>query len=486
MLQYIYKTVCIISFSILGWLMHDYYKQTQKNSSVTFLKTAEKNSTKRINSKPPTILETIKNNHRLNVIILNSPTVYYVGSDDHRGFEYDLISDFAKSINVQLNLTIVHTIQEALALTRKGIADITVASLTATEKREKEFKFGPFYHSVTEQLICHKRLFKKDHLPKNYDELVGLNIVVAKDTNHVTTLNKLKNSIEGFDFNVSSEFSTEELLEKVWQKEINCTVADSHAFMISQRYYPELIRVMNLGQPKNLGWIIRKGDDSLNEALFRWLNKYERAGKLAELNGFYFDFINVFDYYDVKVFHKRLKNILPKYEQYFKQAGKKYHIPWIILAAQSYQESHWKPDAKSFTGVRGMMMLTNNTAKLLEVKNRLNAKESIFGGAKYFAMMRKIFPKEVEGKNLWAFTLAAYNIGLGHVYDAQKLAKQLNKNPYSWNDLKTVLPLLSQKKYYKNLKYGYARGTEPVRYVNAIQHYYDMIVQSKMPKPEQR
>ena len=479
--KYIYNIIFILLCFVFGWFAHSYITQNGSKPLRAFLQMPEEKP----KPKPPTLLEKIKAKKQLDVIILNSPTVYYVGSDDHKGFEYDLISDFAKSIGVQLHLTIVHTIQEALELTKKGTYNITVASLTATKEREKEFRFGPFYHSVTEQLICHKKLFKKDSLPKTNEELVGLNIVVAKETNHVTTLQKLQQSTKDFNFTVSDEFSTEELLEKVWKREINCTVADSHSFMISQRYYPELIRVMNLGKQKNLGWIIQKGDNSLYMALFQWLNKYERAGKLAELNGFYFDFINVFDYYDTKIFHKRLKSTLPKYEKYFKEAGKKYHIPWIILAAQSYQESHWKPNAKSFTGVRGMMMLTNNTAKLLEVKNRLNPKESILGGAKYFAMMRKIFPKEVEGKNLWAFTLAAYNIGLGHIYDAQKLAQKLNKNPYSWNDLKTVLPLLSQKKYYKDLKYGYARGMEPVRYVNAIQHYYDMIVQSRMPKFEE-
>ena len=469
----ILKIIFVISFFILGWMGHSFYQQKQKESS-------KPKSTTIV--KPLTILEKIKAKKQLNVIILNAPTVYYVGADNYQGFEYDLISAFAKSINVKLNLTVVHTIKEALELTRKNIADITVASLTATKEREKKFKFGPYYHSITEQLICHKSLFKQDHIPQSIDELVDLNITVAKDTNHEATLNKIKNKIEKFDFNTTIDFSTEELLYKIWKKEINCTVADSHAFMISQRYYPELIRVMNLSERKNLGWIIQKGDNSLSDALFRWLNKFERSGKMAELNGFYFDFLNIFDYYDTKIFHKRLKSTLPKYEKYFKKAGKKYHIPWVILAAQSYQESHWNPNAKSFTGVRGMMMLTNNTAKLLEVKNRINPKESIFGGAKYFAMMRKIFPKEIEGKNLWAFTLAAYNVGLGHIYDAQKLAKKLNKNPYSWKDLKTVLPLLSQKKYYKNLKYGYARGTEPVRYVDAIQHYYDIIVQSKMPK----
>ena len=477
---YLTIIIALLSF-IFGWLEHDYY---QNSSKILFLSADNARSVgdnRHIKKRKLTLLEKIKKRKHLDVVILNAPTVYYVGETNRKGFEYDLLADFAKSIEVDLNLTIVSTVQEALKLTQKGIGDITAAALTVNNEYKKEFNFGPYYNTITEQLICHNSLYKKGIMPKSIDDLAGLKIEVGKQTHYETTLSRLKTKIEGFDYN-TSQLSTEQLLEKVWKKEIDCTVADSHIFMISQRYYPELVRVITLSDKRNLAWIIQKGDDSLNEALFRWLNKYERSGKMAELQGFYFDFLDIFDYFDTKVFYKRLKTTLPKYERYFKKAGKKYNIPWMVLAAQSYQESHWKPSAKSYTGVRGMMMLTNETAKILKVKNRLNAGQSIDGGAKYFDMMRKLLPDDLDKKNLWAISLAAYNIGIGHIYDAQILAKKLNKNPYSWNDLKVVLPLLSQKKYYKNLRYGYARGNEPVRYVDAIQHYYDIIVQSRMPK----
>lgn len=439
------------------------------------------------NLTAPTILETIQSKGKIDVIILNAPTVYYVGANETKGFEYDLIYAYAQSIGVDLNLTVVHTVKEALELTRQGVGDITVASLAVNEERAKEFKFGPLYHTITEQLICHNSLYKEKKMPQHIDDLKGLKVMVGEDTAYESTLSSLQAddvSIVGdsFRFRASRESSTEQLLKKVWEKDLDCTVADSHVFMINQRYYPELVKVMDLSQRKHLGWIVREGDDSLVDSLYRWLNRFERSGKLKELNGFYFDFLKLFDYYDTKVFYRRIQTRLPKYEKYFKAAGKKYDIPWIILAAQAYQESHWNPNATSPTGVRGLMMLTNATAKLMKVKNRLNVQESIEGGAKYFAMIRKKFPKEVKGKHLWAFTLAAYNVGLGHIHDAQGLAKKLNKNPYSWQDLKSVLPLLAQKKYYRNLKYGYARGNEPVRYVDAIQHYYSIILKKRIPK----
>ncbi len=463
-----FKILLVIAFLITSLILFTY---CNKKPYIT---------TNNIPPKTATLLDKIKVKKRLDVVILDAPVVYYVGSDDHQGFEYDLLSDYAKKMNLELNLTVVHTVQEALEFTRRGYGDLTVASLSVDEARLAEFKFGPYYHSINEELICHNSLYKRKLFPKVLDDLKALNISIGKDTSAQATLKNIQAKVKGFEFKIAEGLSTQELLKKVGEKEIDCTVTDTHIFSLSQRYYPELISTMKLTPKINLGWILRQGDDSLNESLFRWLNKYERSGKMAELHNFYYGFLKVFDYYDTKVFYERVKKTLPKYKHFFKSAGKKYNIPWIILAAQSYQESQWKPHAKSYTGVRGMMMLTSNTAKLLGVKNRLSVQESIDGGAKYFNMMRKKFLKTLEGKNLWAFSLAAYNIGLGHVYDAQKLAKKLNKNPNSWNDLKTVLPLLTQKKYNKNLKHGYARGNEPVQYVDAIQHYYDIIVKHEL------
>jgi len=175
------------------------------------------------------------------------------------------------------------------------------------------------------------------------------------------------------------------------------------------------------------------------------------------------------------MFYKRIKSRLPKYKQDFIDISAHYEIPWSLLAAISYQESHWNPKAKSFTGVRGMMMLTRNTAKLLGVKNRLDPKQSIDGGARHLTNLMKLVPQEVQKENRLKFALAAYNIGLGHVMDAQRLAKKMGYNENIWSDLKKVLPLLAQKKYYKTLKYGYARGIEPVRYVESIYDFKNIL-----------
>ena len=141
-----------------------------------------------------------------------------------------------------------------------------------------------------------------------------------------------------------------------------------------------------------------------------------------------------------------------------------------------YQESHWNPKARSYTGVRGIMMLTQNTASELGIENRLDPLQSIEGGGRYLAKLRSRIDDEVQEPDRTWMSLAAYNVGYGHLSDARKLTSQLGKNPNLWIDVKDSLPLLSQRRYYRNTRYGYARGQEPVNYVQNIRRYYDVLV----------
>jgi len=152
------------------------------------------------------------------------------------------------------------------------------------------------------------------------------------------------------------------------------------------------------------------------------------------------------------------------------------------LAAIGYQESHWKARARSRTGVRGLMMLTRTTAKEMGVKNRLNAEQSIKGGSAYFAKLKKRFEHINEPDRTW-IALAAYNVGAGHVRDAQKITEKQGGDPERWMDLKERLPLLAQKKYYKKTQFGFARGYEPVEYVQNIRRFYDLLVWREQPEP---
>ncbi len=182
--------------------------------------------------------------------------------------------------------------------------------------------------------------------------------------------------------------------------------------------------------------------------------------------------------YDRKMFFKHLRTRFPKYREHFHDAAQTHDLPWKLLASQAYQESHWNRRARSPTGVRGIMMLTRRTAASLGISNRLDPRKSIHGGAEYLAIMQKRIPAAVPIPDRRFFALAAYNVGLGHIRDAQTLAQKKSKNPNRWPDLMQVLPLLSQKKYYRTLRYGYARGEEPVTYVQRIRAYQVLLDQT--------
>lgn len=453
--KYLYVLLSIFlsfSFFAFGWLSHSAYEPGKKIKKISNL-------------------EKIKHKKVLNVLLLNSPTTYYIGTEGPTGFEYDLLLAYSKSLGVKLHIKTVHTIKEALALSKDPNLDIISASITKTQKRSKILNFGPSYFEVQEQVICSRRMQKGSKFPRDVEDLSGLKIVVGEDTSYAETISDLQS--DGFDINVtySPDLSTEELLEEVSKHKIDCTIADSNIYALNLRYFPEIAMAFTISGREQLAWIFPKASPKLEQNMYEWLNSYNQEGKMTQLKDHYYSYVLFFDYYNTKMFYKRMKTRLPKYEKYFKEAATKFGIPWALLASISYQESHWNPKAKSYTGVRGLMMLTRHTAKLLNVKNRLDPKQSIVGGTRHIKQMIKFVPKDVTGENRLKFALAAYNIGLGHIRDAQTLAKEIGLNPNVWSDLKIVLPLLSQKKYYRDLKYGYARGEEPVKYVESIYNY---------------
>lgn len=445
-----------ITFFAFGWMTHALYNDAYKMIKESTIKK-------------------IKKDGILNVVLLNAPSTYYIGSDGPKGFEYDLIELYANHLGVKLNITTANTIKEALELSKNPDIHITSASLTKTPQREKEFNFGPSYFEAQEQVICNKSMLLDGRFPSDADGLLGLRVVVGEGTSYSETVEQLKK--DGFDINATytAEYSTEELISQVDSHEIDCTIIDSNIYALNQRYFKNIVLAFDISNRRQQAWILTPDSKMLKDDMYSWLNTVNQSGEMARLKDHYYSYVLFFDYYDTVMFYKRIKTRLPKYESYFKEAAAKYDIPYSALAALSYQESHWNPNAVSYTGVRGLMMLTQDTAAMLGVQNRIDPQESIFGGAKHLDQMIKSVHADVTGEDRLKFALAAYNIGLGHVLDAQKLAQQLGLNQNSWADLKKVLPMLSQKKYYKTLKHGYARGNEAVKYVDAIYDYRDIL-----------
>lgn len=424
--------------------------------------------------EPQTRLDQVLDRGEIIILTRNTPTTYYNYRDRPAGLEYEMGQAFADYLGVRARFEIMDSSAEILTALKQGFGDIAAAGLMMTHKRSQEVLFGPSYQTVRHQVVCHRNhVFVRK---ASADE--GLRLVVAVRSGHEAHLEELKSNHPQFDWEVISGIETEHLLKMVWLEEIDCTLAHSNIVKINRRYFPELVVSFSLDSPQPLAWALPKDAGNLRSEVHSWFNDFKEDGELDTLLERYYGFVEFFDYLNVQTFRHRIREILPYYRPTFENASRDFDIPWTLLAAQGYQESYWNPLAVSPTGVRGIMMLTRVTAKELKVNDRINAHESIMAGAKYLQQLHRRLPRQiVEPDRTW-ISLAAYNVGMSHIHDAQILSRRLGKNPYEWNDLKTVLPLLAQKQYFQTLKHGYARGSEPVRYVQRIRDFYDILEQS--------
>lgn len=421
-------------------------------------------------------LDTVLESEVLRVATRNGPTTIYTNkSGEFTGPEHEMVSTFAQSLGVKVQYVFTDSVTDALQLVKDKKVDIAAAGISITPKRKQNYAFSPSYLSVSEQLVC----LRGGVRPKKLKHLHKATIKVSAGTSYDTSLQALQKTGVTFNFKRTDMLTTEGLIKQVFDKKLDCTVADSNLVDINRRYYPTLVVPMNISKATPLAWVLHPSHTKLKEEVVDWFNSYQQSGALAQINEVYYAPLEKFDYVDTRTLLRRLESRLPRYQHHFKDAAKKYGLPWRLLAAQAYQESHWNPKAKSPTGVRGMMMLTRRTARSLGIKNRTDVKQSIYGGAKYLYKMRKRIPKAVQEPDRTWFALAAYNVGMGHIHDAQRLARKLKKDPYVWRDLRQVLPLLSDPKYHRQVKYGYCRGSEPVHYVQRIRDY-DLLIKSHL------
>ncbi|MGR9114793.1 MAG: membrane-bound lytic murein transglycosylase MltF [Gammaproteobacteria bacterium] len=419
------------------------------------------------------VLEDIRKRGKLIVLTRNAPTTYFYQNNKEQGFEYELTQKLAQSLNIEVEYKVYETSSEVMAALAAGEGHLAAAGLVPSEQESHHFKYGPSYKTVNQQVVCHRRTKR----PKALRDLLKRSLLVIAGSRNDEKLKQLKTELPELNWEASSALTTEQVLEKVSQGEADCTLVESNIMAVNRLHYPNLVEAYTLSEEK-LTWALPDNSTHLKQYIENWFKQIQSDSTLLAINERYYGYPEIFDYYDTLVFLQRVKKRLPKFKAYFKQVANTYNIPWTLLATQAYQESHWDPQAESPTGVRGLMMLTKDTAKRLGIKNRLNPKQSIQGGAKYLQRLLNKIPKEVaEEDRIW-FALAAYNVGYAHLLDARELARKTGKNPNVWADIKQVLPLLAQKSHFKTLKYGYARGKEPVQYIDRIRLYHDVLTKS--------
>ncbi|WP_130831051.1 membrane-bound lytic murein transglycosylase MltF [[Erwinia] mediterraneensis] len=413
----------------------------------------------------------IKSRGVLRISTINSPLTYYTINKDPAGMDYELAKRFADYLGVKLQVTVRPNLSELFDDLDDGKADLLAAGLIYNSERLNRYQTGPSYYSVSQQLVY--RVNKSR--PKNLGDLKG-RLTVASGSAYLSSLRSVKaNQYPDLDWAISTDLTPKALLEAVADGKLDYTISDSVTIGLLQRIHPQLAVAFDITDEEPVTWYLpRSEDDSLNAAMLDFFSDMGEEGTMARLEEKYLGHVGAFDYVDTRTFLRAIDNTLPDIQPLFEKYAT--HIDWRLLAAISYQESHWNPQATSPTGVRGMMMLTRNTAESLKVNDRLDPEQSIRGGSTYLQRMMEKVPDTVpDDERIW-FALAAYNMGYAHMLDARKLTAKQGGNADSWADVKLRLPMLSQKRYYTQTTYGYARGHEAYNYVENIRKYQVSLV----------
>ncbi|OOF09046.1 lytic transglycosylase F [Salinivibrio sp. PR5] len=420
-----------------------------------------------------TTLEKIRDRGVLRVGTLNNQLSYYIGPNGPTGLDYDLAKRFADKLGVKLEMTPTYTLSGLFPALERGDVDIIAAGLTITPQRLDAFRPGPAYYFVSQQVV-----YKNGHWrPRDVDDFNRDDAVMAvvEGSSHDLTLQSLKKAHPALSWQVVQDADDDELLKQVANGDIDFTIADSVDIALIQRTHPDITVAMELSEDEPVAWFMKKqGDSSAYALMVEFFGDLAQSGELAILEEKYFGHVDQFDYVDTRAFLRAIESKLPKWEPLFKKYANEFD--WRLLAALSYQESHWNPRAISPTGVRGMMMLTLPTAKSVGVRNRLDPEQSIKGGALYLQRVLERVPDSVNPHERIWFALASYNIGFGHMMDARRLTEAQGANPNSWSDVKKRLPMLAKRQYYTQTRYGYARGYEALSYVENIRRYYQSIL----------
>lgn len=417
------------------------------------------------------VLAQIQTSGVLRAAMVNSPTSYYFGPAGETGFDYDLARAFADHLGVELQIVAYPSPAAALSGLLRRDVHLAATPTTVTPARTEQFRFSRPLRHRKPQLVG-----RSVRLVGSALENIRDTIVVPEGSAAAALLAELSEDVPSLHWTTREATETEQLLLKVVEGEIGLTVAGSDLVAISRRYYPALKVIRDLGEPQPIAWaVVREHGEGLYPELVEFLNQLGNT-ELARLRDRYFGHVDRLGYVDAVTLAKHYESRLPRYRELFERAGEQHGIDWRLLAAVGYQESHWNNDAVSPTGVRGLMQITQQTARFLNISNRLDAAESIDGAARYLRSLHARLPEDIPEPDRSWMMLASYNIGLGHVLDVRRLTEQRGGDANRWVDVRRNMPLLTQPRYYRQTRRGYARGPEAVHFVGNVRTYYDVLV----------
>ena len=421
----------------------------------------------------PSALQQIRARGELRVVTLNLPTCYYLGAQGPEGLEYDLASRFADDLGVRLRIYAVPSEAAMRSELAAGRADIAAAQITATSEWSGVGEASAPYAEIP-QLVVYRR---DQPRPRDTLQLETAKLAVRAGSPQERLLARMKEILAPHLSWVETAPSAADPLEDVDSSQARYAIVDARTYSYAHHLYPDIKVGFTLPEKRPVQWIVRRGGTDLVHAVNDFFQSTMSSGELASLMQKESGDASSFHYEELRLFQVSLTQRLPLYRAWFQQAAAKYGLDWRLLAAIGFQESRWDPQATSPNGAAGVMMLTSNTAAAMGIRDRDRtiARDSIFAGARYLAEVRSMVPTHIPEPDRTWFTVAAYNVGFGHVEDARIIAQRLGKNADSWAQVSQQLPKLAEPRWYTRAKCGYAQGWQPVDYVRNVRQFMQLL-----------
>ena len=420
-------------------------------------------------SQPPTkrTWAEIKTVGTLRMITVNGPTTFYLWRGEFVGYEYDLMLLFAKSHGLKLDPIVAGGVDEVLQFLQEGKGDVVSASLTPTvTRRSMGLLFSNTYLPVWETVVS------RDQPINRVEDLQGKIVHVNPATSFYEHLQDLKRRAD-FDIALREGVSTEHLVEEVSAGDIEVTVADSHMFAAKAAFNESIKSGLNIGTDHGLSWVVRDDQAELLQKLNEWIKKNYRGLEYNLAGSKYFEVHKQLREFEQ---HRIRADVLSPFDRITKPIAARYQFDWRLITSQMFEESKFKSQAESYAGALGLLQIMPNTALEMNVDpdELSNPRIGIETGVKYLDWTRRRFQSLDPLEQQW-FALAAYNAGVGHVRDAQKLSEKLGLDENKWFDnVEHAMLHLSEPEYYRNAHHGYVRGREPIRYVRNIRDRYEV------------
>ena len=418
-------------------------------------------------------LQKARESGHITIATINGPGTYFEDRFGHSGFEYELAQLFASSLGLRLEVIAKDDIRSVYSSVRNHKVDFAAAGLRPRALKSSSYIYSSGYQDVSQQLIYKKGRGR----PSSFEDIHDDEIMTLSNLPGRRFLQSIS-GLPSFIWLERNDLDALDMLRLVDEEVSKYTVVDSTHWSTFKQVFPHLGSAFNIGGSDQVSWLFsNNGDQSLYLLAEAFLEQAKADGTIDILLAKHFDHLNDLNYAGAKIFLYHVKHRLPRYEEDFRLAANEFDMDWRLLAAMSYQESQWNPKAISPTGVRGLMMLTKITAKELGVEDRLDARQSIFGGAEYFRKLLNRFPDNIPDDDRNWQALAAYNAGWGHLLDARKFARAAGEDLNDWYVVRKYLPKLQHKRWYQKSTYGYAPGgRQSLEYVKNIQLYYAALV----------